>query len=151
MNTTTKVSASVVAAMAIASAVVVSTTDCYRVTCLADGKYKLMEACVSKGEKVSPKGCGTLVRSEPMGMTLKPNTYATGEPGGFESACSTGRECEALRSYLPEEKRKAEWVTAPLGVTLAPGRWRGAGCFPKPGVELARRDVTSWPEECPTK
>lgn len=42
----------------------------------------------------------------------------------------------------------ADGGAAPLGVTLAAGAWTGAGCTPKPCVELS--GVTSWPTSCPT-
>jgi hypothetical protein len=99
-------------------------------------------------------GMGTpiVVSREPaLDMGSKTEVYAKGDAFGFECACSKGSDCEQLRSYLPDEKKEAEWVAASLGTTLSKGRWRGAGCWQKSCVELARRDITSWPSECPTK
>jgi hypothetical protein len=97
-------------------------------------------------------GSSVIVSREPaLDMGAKMEVYGKGDALGFEAACSTGKECEVLRTYLPEMKREPEWVPAPIGVTLAKGRWRGAGCFRKPAVELAKRGVTSWPSECPTE
>ena len=59
----------------------------------------------------------------------------------FPCACSTGADCEALAI-------DGGWVTAPAGVTLPEGAWRGAGCWKKVCVEIA--GYSSWPlEHCP--
>jgi hypothetical protein len=58
----------------------------------------------------------------------------------FPCACSTGSNCQSLAS-------DGGWATAPTGVTLPEGRWKGAGCFPKVCTELL--GSTSWPGVCP--
>lgn len=71
------------------------------------------------------------------------------EDGGFLSpcACSTGSFCEWLRASPMNPD--AGWVTAPRGVTLYPGMFRGTGCLNKPCMEM--QGHSSWPKQCPVK
>ena len=66
-------------------------------------------------------------------------------PQPEQNACACRAAAGACRRVLPDGGLGTNW---PLGVTLSPGTWGGAGCVRKfCGPEQAGEG--DWPEECP--
>ncbi len=113
--------------------------DCYKVTALdlEARKYVAVIECVPECSKLDIKSA----------TVLKREVFENGQEGGFECACSTGKDCELYSSPSRVTEADGGWAPATLGNTIDPGKFRGAGCFRKNCIENAG-DVI-WPSECP--
>ncbi len=122
--------------------------DCYRITGLTTSKeYVAVIECVPDGAKPVIRDLH-IVALEPIADQLtKREVFEKGQVGGFECACSTGRDCEQLTPASAAFRLDGGWIPAPVGNYLRKGQFRGVGCFLKNCVENAG-DVV-WPSECP--
>ena len=127
------------------------------------GRYAVMQICgpaVATPTYNAPAWLRDLVETCNTTPFTAPSTYpkaviahrtdstAQAVATGFACACSTGTNCTWQAPKLPDGTTPAPGP-APLGVTLAPGSWSGAGCSLKTCVEKA--GFSSWPDSCPLK
>ncbi len=127
--------------------------DCYKFTGLTTDtkEYLSVVECAAAGTKPVPASLDVVEVEVVAAQDAKREVYEPGEIGGFECACSTGRDCEEFLPPPPERGALGAWGQGRPGVKYGKGNWRGVGCFRIACNEFSRRDVSSWSDECPTE